>query len=51
MYREGLIDPDYQSVDYETYISKLANGQVLGNFGTWVYAWGRWTSDMGRTGR
>lgn len=39
MYREGLIDPDYQSVDYETYISKLANGQVLGNFGTWWYAW------------
>lgn len=39
MYREGLIDPDYQSVDYETYISKLANGQVLGNFGTWWYTW------------
>lgn len=39
MYREGLIDPDYQSVDYETYISKLANGQVLGNLGTWWYAW------------
>lgn len=39
MYREGLIDPDYQSVDYETYISKQTNGQVLGNLGTWWYAW------------
>ena len=39
MYREGLIDPDYQSVDYETYISKQSSGQVLGNLGTWWYAW------------
>lgn len=39
MYREGLIDPDYQSVDYETYISKQSNGQILGNLGTWWYAW------------
>ncbi len=39
MYREGLIDPDYQSVDYETYIQKQTNGQVLGNLGTWWYAW------------
>lgn len=39
MYREELIDPDFQSVDYETYISKQSSGQVLGNFGTWWYAW------------
>jgi hypothetical protein len=39
MYREGLIDPDYQSVDYETYISKQNSGQILGNLGTWWYAW------------
>lgn len=39
MYRDGLIDPDYQSVDYETYISKQSNGQILGNLGTWWYAW------------
>lgn len=39
MYRENLIDPDYQSVDYETYISKQSSGQILGNLGTWWYPW------------
>jgi ABC-type glycerol-3-phosphate transport system substrate-binding protein len=51
MYREGLIDPDYQSVDYETYTSKETSGQVLGNLGTWWYAWTgghqKWALDEG----
>ncbi len=51
MFREGLIDPDFQSVDYETYTSKETNGQVLGNVGTWWYAWTgghqKWALDEG----
>lgn len=39
MYREDLIDPDYLSNGYEEYVNKLSNGQVIGNLGTWWYAW------------
>ncbi len=39
MYREGLIDPDYLNTTYEDYITKLTTGQVIGNLGTWWYAW------------
>jgi putative aldouronate transport system substrate-binding protein len=38
-YRNGLIDPDYLTNGYEEYVTKLSSGQVLGNLGTWWYAW------------
>ena len=38
-YRDNLIDPDYLSNGYEEYVTKLSNGQVIGNFGTWWHAW------------
>jgi len=39
MYREGLIDPDFLSTDYETLMTKMQSEQILGNFGTWWYGW------------
>ncbi|MCL2702562.1 MAG: extracellular solute-binding protein [Defluviitaleaceae bacterium] len=39
MWREGMIDPDYLSTTYDDYISKLATHRVIGNLGTWWYAW------------
>ncbi len=39
MWREGMIDPDYLNTTYEDYISKLSTGRVIGNLGTWWYAW------------
>lgn len=38
-YRGGLIDPDFLSNGYEEYITMMTNGQLLGNLGTWWYAW------------
>ncbi|WP_455620001.1 hypothetical protein [Eisenbergiella sp.] len=39
MYRDGLIDPDFLSTDYETLMTKMQSEQILGNFGTWWYGW------------
>lgn len=39
MYREGLIDPDFLSTDYETLMTKMQSEQIVGNFGTWWYGW------------
>lgn len=38
-WREGLIDPDFLSNGYEEYTTMMTNGQLLGNMGTWWYAW------------
>ncbi len=39
LYLENMIDPDYMSNQYEQATTKMNSGQVLGNFGTWWYAW------------
>jgi hypothetical protein len=39
LWREGMIDPDYLSTTYEDYISKQSTHRVIGNLGTWWYAW------------
>lgn len=39
MYREGMIDPDFLSVDYETLMTKMQTEQIIANFGTWWYGW------------
>ena len=39
MYREGIIDPDFLSMDYETLMTKMQSEQIIGNFGTWWYGW------------
>lgn len=39
MYQNNLIDPDFLSNGYEEYVTKLSSGQVIGNLGTWWYAW------------
>ncbi len=38
-YQNGFIDPDYLTNGYEEYVTKLSSEQVLGNLGTWWYAW------------
>lgn len=38
-WRNGLIDPDFLSNGYEEYVTMMTNGQLLGNYGTWWYAW------------
>lgn len=39
LYLENMIDPDYMSNKYEQATTKMNSEQVLGNFGTWWYAW------------
>ena len=39
MYREGIIDPDFLSTDYERLMTKMQSEQIVGNFGTWWYGW------------
>ncbi len=38
-YREGLIEPDFLSNDYETWLTKVFNEKIIGNIGLWWHAW------------
>lgn len=37
--REGLMDPDFLSNDFETWKTKVMNGRIIGNIGTWWHTW------------
>lgn len=37
--REGLMDPDFLSNDYETWKTKVMNERIVGNIGTWWHSW------------
>lgn len=41
LYREGLIDPEYITIDRNAWATKVANGRVLSGFNPW---WMNWTS-------
>jgi putative aldouronate transport system substrate-binding protein len=41
LYREGLIDPEYITIDRAAWATKVANGRVLSSFNAW---WMNWTS-------
>ncbi len=34
-WRDGLIDPDFQTKDYDQSVAFMSTGRVLGNIGTW----------------
>lgn len=55
-WRDGLIDPDFQTKDYDTAVAFMSNDRVVANMGTWwhVYSGGHivwrateedWTTD------
>jgi putative aldouronate transport system substrate-binding protein len=41
IYREGLLDPEYITIDRDAWSQKLVNGRVLSGFNPW---WMNWTS-------
>ena len=51
LYREQLIDPDFMNTDYESLMDDLHNGTVIGNCGTWWYAWTGGAPVLGYPGR
>lgn len=39
LYREGLIDPDYVTIDRSTWYEKMANGRILAAHNPWWMNW------------
>lgn len=38
-WREGLIDPDFQTKDYDSALAFMSNERVVGNIGTWWHSY------------
>lgn len=38
-WRDGLIDPDFQTKDYDTALAFMADDRVVGNIGTWWHSY------------